>query len=175
MGAMSGGAACGQVGAPALRGALGAPVGAACVTLPAEAGALDALREFADAVCDEHGASARVRFDVQLALEELFVNVVSHGFAGGLPREDVWLAAWAEPAGDAAPKEELRLVMSDAGVPYDPLAFCWQKAQAARGEANTVGGLGILLVRERMDGVSYERRDGRNVVSLTKRLRAESE
>ncbi len=57
-------------------------------------------------------------------------------------------------------------------MPYDPLDYRWQKVEAGLGEDNEVGGLGILLVRERMDEMSYRRLDGRNVVLLTKRLRA---
>lgn len=162
--------------ARAFLASLGVPQGASFVALPAEDAALDMLRGFVDAVCDEHAALTRVRFDLQLALEELFVNVVRHGFEGGLPQADVWAAAWGEPAeGGAAQERELHVVLCDAGVAYDPLTFRWQKPQADCGEANKVGGLGILLVRERMDGVSYERRDGRNVVLLTKRLHAADE
>ncbi len=159
----------------AFLAALGVPAGAAFVSLPAEDAALDSLHNFVDAVCDERAASMRVRFDLQLALEELFVNVVRHGFEDGAPRADVWVAAWDEPACDGPQGQELRIAMCDAGVAYDPLTFRWQKAQVARGAQNKVGGLGILLVRERMDGVSYERRDGRNVVLLTKRLQAANE
>ena len=153
----------------------GVPCGAAFTSLAAQDASLDELSAFVDAVCEEHAAPFRVRFDVQLALEELFVNVVRHGFEDGRPRTDVWLAAWAEPAGDPSSVWELRFSMSDAGVPYDPLRYRWQKVEGSRGEANKVGGLGILLVRERMDDVSYRHFDGRNVVSLTKRLRAASE
>lgn len=153
----------------ALLDSIKVPTGASFAALPAQDSSLEALEAFVDAVCDAHAASFRVRFDLQLALEELFVNVVRHGFEDGRPRAEIWLAAWGEPQ-DAV--RELRFVIADAGVPYDPLGYRWQKVEASRGQANKVGGLGVLLVRERMDDVGYSFVQGRNVVCLTKRLGA---
>jgi serine/threonine-protein kinase RsbW len=145
----------------------GVPAGASLVSLPPELAALDRLAAFVDDACRVCAAPGPVRLDAQLALEELFVNVADHGFPDGRPRADVWLAAWSQLADEAC---ELHFVMSDAGVPYDVLAHRPQRVQARLGADNKVGGLGILLVRERMDAVSYERRDGRNVLSLVKRF-----
>lgn len=152
---------------------LGVPSRAVVISLAPEDSSLDSVFALVKAVCDEQAASSRIRFDVQLALEELFVNVVRHGFDDGRPRSNVWLAAWADAAGETGGQggqRVLRIVMSDPGVPYDPLDYHWQKVEGSLGKNNKVGGLGILLVRERMDDVAYEYRDGRNVLSLTKLL-----
>ena len=37
-------------------------------------------------------------------------------------------------------------------------------------EARQIGGLGIHFVRKMLDTCSYERRDGRNIVKLSKKL-----
>ena len=149
---------------------LGVPSRAVVVSLAPEDSSLDSVFSLVKAVCDEQAASSRVRFDVQLALEELFVYVVRLGFDDGRPRGDVWLASWAEEDGERDGRQVLRVVMSDPGIPYDPLDYRWQKVEGSLGKNNKVGGLGILLVRERMDDVAYEYRDGRNVLSLTKLL-----
>lgn len=156
--------------AVAFLASLGVPSRAVVASLAPEDSSLDSVFALVKAVCDEQAASSRVRFDVQLALEELFVNVVRHGFDDGRPRGDVWLAAWIDAAGAQGAHKVLRVVMSDPGIPYDPLDYHWQKVEGSLGKDNKVGGLGILLVRERMDDVAYEYRDGRNVLSLTKLL-----
>ena len=61
----------------------------------------------------------------------------------------------------------LKIAISDSGMPFDP-------TEAARAdttlsvEERPVGGLGILLVRELMDSINYERQDGRNILTLRK-------
>ncbi len=174
--------------------ALGVPQRAVVVALAPQVDSLETLAASVKAACARQAVPVRAHFDVQLALEELFVNVVQHGFEDGRPRGEVWLALWFEGAGEtgadpsgtdapgqAAPQASsprqaapaaLRIALSDPGMPYDPLDYRWQKVEAGLGEDNEVGGLGILLVRERMDEMSYRRLDGRNVVLLTKRLRA---
>ena len=64
----------------------------------------------------------------------------------------------------------LHVTISDAGVPYDPLSYESRKVDAELGTDNKVGGLGILLVRKRTDGISYERIGGRNVLHLIKHI-----
>ncbi len=200
---MEGDVAHGAVGstsqARASFAALGVPQRAVVVALAPQVDSLETLAASVKDACARQAVPARAHFDVQLALEELFVNVVQHGFEDGRPRGEVWLALWFEGAGEtgadpsgtdapgqaapqasaprqAAPQEAapaaLRIALSDPGMPYDPLDYRWQKVEAGLGEDNEVGGLGILLVRERMDEMSYRRLDGRNVVLLTKRLRA---
>ena len=57
----------------------------------------------------------------------------------------------------------------DGGKPFDPLA----KEDAATSEEALMareGGLGILLVKTTMDGVQYSYEDGKNVLTIVKKL-----
>ena len=66
-------------------------------------------------------------------------------------------------------RETLRFIISDSGKPFDPTAA--PEADVTLGvEDRPIGGLGIYLVRNIMDVVSYERTDGKNILSMTKRL-----
>jgi anti-sigma B factor antagonist len=65
--------------------------------------------------------------------------------------------------------EVVRVTITDNGPPFDPLAYA-DPDTALSVEDRQIGGLGIHLVRQMMDEVSYRYRDGRNVVVLTKRL-----
>ena len=139
------------------------------ISLPPDDRALDDLFDFITAVCAEAGCGRRVVFDLKLVLEELFVNVAHYGFPEGQPRQSVHVEAATDRNAGV-----LHVTISDAGVPYDPLTYASQKVDAGLGADNKVGGLGVLLVRERTDGVSYERIGGRNVLHLIKRIEPEA-
>lgn len=64
---------------------------------------------------------------------------------------------------------ELRAEVVDTGVAFDPLQMPDPDTTLGVTE-RSIGGLGILLVRRLMDHVSYERRDGRNILRFGKAM-----
>ena len=63
----------------------------------------------------------------------------------------------------------LEFVIKDSGVAFDPTGK--EKADTTlSAEERPIGGMGILLVRELMDSINYERTDGKNVLTLKKRI-----
>lgn len=57
----------------------------------------------------------------------------------------------------------------DNGVPYDPLAKADPDITLSAGERE-IGGLGIYMVKKSMDDVSYEYRDGKNILKIRKKI-----
>ena len=113
-----------------------------------------------DAFCAAHGLSPGIRFDVTLAVDELVTNTIGYGYDdGGEHSIDVVLHI----EGDT-----LTVEIADDGRAFDPLQAP-EPDLGASVEDRARGGLGIYLVRKTMDGVTYRRQDGRNVVTLTKR------
>ncbi len=104
----------------------------------------------------ETGVPAERLGGIELAVEEVFVNICQHaGEAASVRLECV-----SENNGG------ISIVISDDGVPFNPLE-CPDPELDVPLEEREVGGLGIFLVKNTMDGVRYERRDGRNVLTLT--------
>jgi len=65
--------------------------------------------------------------------------------------------------------EHLVFTVSDGGIPFDPT----QRPEAditLSAEERQIGGLGIHLVRQLMDEIHYERKDGKNILTLVKRI-----
>jgi len=63
----------------------------------------------------------------------------------------------------------LKTIIVDAGVAFDPTMK--EKADTSlSAEDRRIGGLGILLVRELMDAINYERVDGQNILTLIKNI-----
>lgn len=103
----------------------------------------------------------RTRLELHLALDEIVTNVARYAYADGEPRR-IGLSMTREPG-------KLRLVVSDAGRPFNPLRHVYMPEGVAL-EDRRVGGLGIFLVTRVVDQVRYRRRDGRNTLTLVKRV-----
>ncbi len=116
-----------------------------------------AFADFATA----QGVPTEVRRSLQVVLDDLLANVVNHGLAA---RDDGEATVEVASTGEA-----LVVTISDNGPPFDPFARAAPDTTLSI-EERQIGGLGIHLVRQMMDEVSYERRENRNVTVLMKRL-----
>ena len=133
------------------------------MTIGADPGAVArvsaALAEFAEA----HALPASIQRSMNVALDELLTNTFWYAFSGregGEVTVDVELCA-----------DRLCVTLTDDGKPFDPFGLAAPLPDtAASVEERPIGGLGIHLVRRMMDEVGYQRRTGRNVVTLAKLL-----
>ena len=117
----------------------------------------DAFARFAE----EHALPATVRRSVNVALDELLANALSHGGTG---RDPCAVTVEVE-----LNKERVTVTLTDNGMPFDPFARDAPDTTLSV-EEREIGGLGIHLVGRLMDQVSYQRREGHNVVVLVKQL-----
>ncbi len=99
--------------------------------------------------------------EVRLAVEEAVVNVIDYAYPEGI-EGDIEIRLMSDT-------RSLRVQIIDAGVPFDPTAKA-KVDTSLPAEERQIGGLGILLVRELMDSINYERIDGKNILTLTKKL-----
>jgi sigma-B regulation protein RsbU (phosphoserine phosphatase) len=119
--------------------------------------ALMALNEFSD----RYDLPQDVRNDVGVVLDDLLNNVITYAFED---QEDHLIEVTL-----AADKQRLIVTVSDDGVEFDPFLRSEPDIESDI-EDRQVGGLGIHLVRNLMDDLSYRRIDGRNVTTLMKRM-----
>ena len=66
-------------------------------------------------------------------------------------------------------KDSIDFMVIDSGKAFDPTAVPDANIESAL-EDRPIGGLGIFLVRNIMDTVKYERKEGKNLLSMTKRI-----
>jgi sigma-B regulation protein RsbU (phosphoserine phosphatase) len=119
------------------------------------------LAEFIETIADEINLDQGLAMSLNLALEEAVTNVILYAYPKGSDgRVDVEAII---------SKDKLKFIISDSGKEFDPTAA--PEADVTLGvEDRPIGGLGIYLVRKIMDSVSYERTDGKNVLSMIKKL-----
>jgi anti-sigma regulatory factor (Ser/Thr protein kinase) len=123
------------------------------------------LNNFIKAVASRLGFEPSTALELQLAVEEAVVNVMDYAY----PPDTVGMVTVATTSDG----QSLEIVISDSGTPFDPTQQ--EKADISLSvEERQIGGLGIFLVNEIMDTVSYERKDGKNVLTLTKQLNDKS-
>ncbi len=134
------------------------------ITLPNDINSVPQLNDFIDGFSLEAGLDMSMTMSLNLALEEAVVNVMTYAYAPDTQGE-LTLEAVAD-------KGVVTFILTDTGVPFDPTAK--EDADTTLGiEDRPIGGLGIFLVRPLMDAVDYQRVDGQNVLTLTKKLTAE--
>ena len=121
---------------------------------------LNKLPEFVDTVCEEAGIDMMMVTSLNLALDEAVTNVVLYAYGereGTVDIEAVYTDKY------------MKFIITDSGIPFDPTQT--QEVDITLGvEERPIGGLGIHLVRQIMDTVNYERTDGKNILTLTKKL-----
>ena len=131
-------------------------------TVAAEAAHLPALTHFLQGFWSEGELPAEQALAFELALEEVFMNVVLHGAqgAGALPLVEVALVL---------ADGRLTMTVEYDGPEFDPLALPPPKLMGSL-EERPVGGLGVFLVRKMMDTVTYERIGVRNRLRMAKAI-----
>ena len=129
--------------------------------VPADPAQLRVLTEF----LREFGSAATLTptqlGNLELALEEIFLNIVMHGAEPGItPQVEVSLKLGTDA---------VIMTVADDGPQFDPLSLPPPDVTASLADRK-VGGLGVFFVRKIMDTVGSERVAGRNQLRMTKRL-----
>ena len=101
-------------------------------------------------------------FKVNLVLEELGINILTHGGKGKERRPEIEIVLTSED-------HALTIEVLDDGHPFDPLQDSPNPDLAATIEGRPIGGLGIHLVRNLMDDLHYQRDAGKNRLTLVAR------
>ena len=122
---------------------------------------LDFLCENLEKYGQKIGLSKKLVFGINLALDELFTNIISYGFNDD---QEHLIKVTIKPQ-----KEVLCLRIEDDGIPFNPIEFETPDV-ACSVENCKIGGLGIHIMRKLMDDICYQRSDDKNILTLKKNL-----
>ena len=126
---------------------------------------LEAVNDFIHAQIKPFSCQSQTLFQIDLAVEEIFVNI-SH-YAYSPDKGTVQIECSAEKTADAPAK--LTVSFTDRGKAFNPLAKPDPDITLSV-EEREIGGLGIFLTKKYMDSVLYERKDNQNILTFTKTI-----
>jgi anti-sigma regulatory factor (Ser/Thr protein kinase) len=116
---------------------------------------LERLAGEVERFCGQRSLDAEAQFDLNLALEELFVNAVRHGGCEGMEKA---VQVRLERADN-----EVRVEFRDRGAHFDPTT-------APPPDLSRIGGLGIHLARGLMRDFRYQRSGDWNRITMRRPL-----
>ena len=121
---------------------------------------LTAVNEFVSNFLASLNCSSKAQYQIDLVVEEIFVNIASYAYAPGEGMATIKIAALNKPPG-------VQIMFSDEGKPYNPLKNADPDLSLPVDERPS-GGLGVFLVKKNMDDVKYAYRDGKNILTVRK-------
>ncbi len=130
------------------------------VILPAKLECLSEMINPIKTCAKKHGFSSNRINEIELALEEALVNVISYAYP------DPEAVGNAEICCRLNDKALFNIEIKDSGIPFDSLKKDDPDLTAGISERE-VGGLGIFFIKQFMDDVKYRREQGHNILSFT--------
>jgi serine/threonine-protein kinase RsbW len=115
-----------------------------------------------EAAMGANGFGPEAILDTQLAVEEVITNIIVHGYKK--TGSDIHLSVRFTPHG-------IVIQVADSAPEFDPLSLP-EPDLGGDIDDRKIGGLGIYLVRQVMDTISYRYENGKNVLTLEKRKSA---
>ncbi len=132
------------------------------LTVDALVSNLDQVLAFVDGQLETMDCSMKAQMQIDVAVEEIYVNIANYAYAPETGK--AYISVRPDPE-NASVTIEFR----DNGIPFDPLAKADPDVTLSA-EERKIGGLGIYMVKKSMDALEYSRKDGQNILTITKKL-----
>lgn len=123
---------------------------------------LTAVTAFVDEQLELLNCPLKTQMQVDIAIDELFGNIAHYAYNPEVGAATVRVEVMEEPL-------SVVITFIDNGVPYDPL----EKSDpdiTLSAEERDIGGLGIYMVKKSMDDISYEYKNGQNILRIKKKI-----
>lgn len=121
-----------------------------------------AVTAFVDEQLERRDCPAKTQMQVDIAIDELFGNIANYAYNPEIGTATVRVEVMDNPLA-------VVITFIDNGVPYDPLAKADPDITLSA-EEREIGGLGIYMVKKTMDDISYEYKDGQNILRIKKKF-----
>ena len=126
---------------------------------------------FLEETLEEIGCGMKQSMQLSVALEEIFVNIAHYAYAktdsSGKIIPDTGSGQMSLTV--VAEDGKVYMTFEDEGIPYNPLEKKDPDVTLSV-EEREIGGLGIYMVKKSMDEITYKNKDGKNILTLMKKL-----
>ena len=132
------------------------------LTLPATIENIETVIDFVNGQLEEIKCPLKAQMQIDIAIDELFGNIAHYAYNPETGPATVRVEVTEDPIA-------VVITFIDRGVPYDAL----KKEDpdiTLSAEERAIGGLGIFMVKKTMDEISYEYKDGKNILRIKKNM-----
>ena len=123
---------------------------------------IPAVTAFVDEKLEALNCPMRAETQIDVAIDELFSNIAKYAYHPDTGPATVRVEVENDPLA-------VVITFIDNGIPYDPLSHN-DPDTTLSAEARSIGGLGIYLVKKTMDDITYEYKNGQNILRIKKEL-----
>lgn len=121
---------------------------------------IEVITAFVDKQLEHYSCPMKAQAQIDIAIDELFGNIVRYAYHPETGSATVQVEVIEKPLA-------VVITFIDQGKPYDPLAK-EDPDVTLSAEEREVGGLGIYIVKKSMSEITYEYKDGRNILKIRK-------
>ena len=132
------------------------------LTVAATVENIETVTDFVNEQLEALDCPMKAQMQIDIAIDELFGNIAHYAYNPEIGKATVRVEVIEDPLA-------VVITFIDNGVPYDPLAKADPNTTLSA-EEREIGGLGIFMVKKTMDEITYEYRDGQNILAIKKKL-----
>ena len=132
------------------------------LTLSATVENIETVTEFVNAQLELLDCPIKAQMQIDIAIDELFGNIAHYAYNTEVGSATVRVEVSEAPLA-------VIITFIDNGVPYDPLGKDDPDITLSA-EEREIGGLGIYMVKKSMDEITYEYKDGQNILKIKKNI-----
>ena len=132
------------------------------LTIEATVENIETVTDFVNEQLETLDCPMKAQIQIDIAIDELFGNIAHYAYNPEIGQATVRVEVIEDPL-------SVIITFIDNGVPYDPLAKT-DPDTTLSAEERDIGGLGIYMVKKSMDDITYEYKDGQNILTIKKKL-----
>ena len=132
------------------------------LTVEAKIENIEAVTDFVNEQLEALDCPMKAQMQIDIAIDELFGNIAHYAYNPEIGKATVRVEVIEDPLA-------VTITFIDNGVPYDPLAKA-DPDTTLSAEERDIGGLGIYMVKKSMDDITYEYKDGQNILTIKKKI-----
>ena len=133
------------------------------LTIAATVENIETVTDFVNEQLESLDCPMKAQMQIDIAIDELFGNIAHYAYNPEIGQATVRVEVVEDPL-------SVVITFIDKGVPYDPLAKA-DPDTTLSAEERDIGGLGIYMVKKSMDDITYEYKDGQNILTIKKSLK----
>ena len=132
------------------------------LNIEAKVSNIDKVTEFVDSELQKAGCPMKAQLQIDVAIDELFSNISNYAYDPLIGPATVRVEIAENPLA-------VIITFIDNGTPFNPLESK-EPDITQSADKRIAGGLGIYIVKKSRDAISYEYKEGKNILTIIKKM-----